>query len=108
MNYHLIERIGEGQYGIVYKAVHKETFQVYACKKMNLKLMQDKGCIEDLQNEIINLNKVNHPNIVKLVREFKTENHHYLFFDYCNGGTLSDVKDITETLSEGVVRSIGI
>jgi len=72
MNYHLIERIGEGQYGIVYKAVHKETFQVYACKKMNLKLMQDKGCIEDLQNEIINLNKVNHPNIVKLVREFKT------------------------------------
>jgi len=31
-----------------------------------------------------------------------------LFFDYCNGGTLSDVKDITETLSEGVVRSIGI
>jgi 5'-AMP-activated protein kinase, catalytic alpha subunit len=108
MNYHLIERIGEGQYGVVYKAVHKETFQVYACKKMNLKLMQDKGCIEDLQNEIINLNKVDHPNIVKLVQEFKTINHHYLFFDYCNGGTLSDVKDITETLSEGVVRSIGI
>ena len=59
-------------------------------------------------NEIKNLNKVNHMNIVKLVEEFQLYNHHYLFFEYCNGGTLSDVKEYTETLSEGVVRSIGI
>ncbi len=108
MNYHMIEMIGEGQYGVVYKAVQKDTFHVLACKKMDLRLIHDNGCMEDLQNEIMNLNKVNHPNIVKLVQEFKSDNHYNLFFEYCNGGTLSDIKEMTETLSESVVRSIGI
>ena len=75
---------------------------------MNLRLIEEKNCMNDLQNEIKNLHKVNHPNIVKLVEEIKSINHHYLFFEYCNGGTLSDIKEHTEILSEGVVRSIGI
>jgi serine/threonine protein kinase len=92
----------------VYKAVQEDTYQVYACKKMNLLLIEEKGCMNDLKNEIKNLHKVNHPNIVKLVEEMKSINHHYLVFEYCNGGTLSDIKEYTEMLSEGVVRSIGL
>ena len=46
--------------------------------------------------------------MIRLVEEKKTKNHHYLFFEYCNGGTLNDLRAITETLSEGIVRSIGL
>jgi len=45
---------------------------------------------------------------VQLVSERKTKNHHYLFFEYCNGGTLSELRSLTDTLSEGIVRSIGL
>jgi len=75
---------------------------------MNLHLIQDKGGLEDLKNEIKNLKQSNHPNIVRLVDERKTRNHYYLFFEYCNGGTLSELRSLTETLSEGIVRSIGL
>jgi serine/threonine protein kinase len=45
---------------------------------------------------------------VKLLDERKTKNSHYLFFEYCNGGTLSELRSLTDTLSEGLVRSIGL
>jgi serine/threonine protein kinase len=107
-NYHLIYQIGQGQYGKVYKAVQKDTYKVYACKKMSMELIREKRCMEDVMNEIANLKRVDHPNIVKLVEEIKTANHHYLFFEYCNGGTITDLKAIAGTLTEGVVRSIAI
>lgn len=48
--------------------------------------------LEDLKNEIKNLKKSDHANIIKLLDERKTKNSHYLFFEYCNGGTLSDLR----------------
>lgn len=75
---------------------------------MNLLMMRDQGGLDDLRNEIRNLKQIDHPNIVKLLEERKTPNHHYLFFEYCNGGTVYELRNITETLCEGVVRSIGL
>lgn len=49
-----------GSFGVVYKAIHKETGLIYACKEMSIKVLQDKGCEEDLYNEINNLRLVNH------------------------------------------------
>ena len=73
-----------------------------------MQTIREKGGLEDLKNEIRNLTLADHPNVVKLIEECKTSNHHYLFFEYCNGGSLSDLRTITETLSEGIVRSIGL
>ena len=75
---------------------------------MKMQDVRDKGGLEDLKNEIRNLRKADHPNIVKLIDEKKTVDHHYLYFEYCNGGTLNDLKLISNTLSEGVVRNIGL
>jgi serine/threonine-protein kinase ULK/ATG1 len=70
--------------------------------------MKDKGGLEDLKNEIKNLKQSDHPNIVKLVEERKTKNSHYLFFEYCNGGTLSELRSLSDNLGESLVRSIGL
>ena len=61
-----------------------------------------------MESEIRHLKMCNHPNIIKLRAERCTDQIQYLFFDHCNGGTLSDLNNIAETLSEGIVRSIGL
>ena len=64
--------------------------------------------MDHLQSEIKHLKMCEHPNIIKLRVEKLSDDHHYLFFDFCNGGTLSDLSSIAESLNEGIVRSIGL
>lgn len=108
--YELIEEIGKGQFGTVFRAYEVTQKKFFACKQMSLKIMRQKQAIEDLKSEIKHLKMCDHPNIIKLRDEKRTQDNHYLFFDYCNGGTLSDLKSITELgpLNEGVIRAIGL
>lgn len=94
---------------MVYKALKPTTGQVFACKKMNMRVIREKGGLDDLKSEIKHLKIASdHPNVVKLVDERKHGDQYMLFFEYCNGGTLSELKNVAETLQEGVVRSIGL
>ena len=61
---------------------------------MEMRVIREKGAIDDLKNEIRNLKISDHPNIVKLIDERKTPEYHYLFFEYCNGGNLLKLKEI--------------
>jgi serine/threonine protein kinase len=63
-----------------------------ACKQMSLKIMKHKHALDDLKSEIRHLKHCDHPNIIKLLDEKRTHENQYLFFEYCNGGTLSDLK----------------
>ena len=67
---------------------------------MSLRTIRENGAMDDLKSEIRHLKICDHPNIIKLLDEKRTSNHHYMFFDYCNGGTLTDL--------HGIVRSIGL
>ena len=106
--YQLLEQIGQGQYGTVYRAVEPFTGRILACKQMSLRVLRDSSALEDLRCEIRHLKKARHPNIVNLIDEKKTADNHYLFFELCNGGTLSDIKAFTDSLNEGTVRAIGL
>ena len=64
--------------------------------------------MDHLQSEIKHLKMCEHPNIIKLRVEKLSDDHHYLFFDFCNGGTLADLKNITDVMNEGIVRSIAM
>mgnify|MGYP001013430673 CR=1 FL=1 len=35
-DYRILEKIGQGEYGVVYKVRHKQTDEVYALKKINI------------------------------------------------------------------------
>lgn len=106
--YQLLEQIGQGQFGTVYRAVEPLTGRILACKQMSLRILRDSSALEDLRCEIRHLKKARHPNIVNLVDEKKTADNHYLFFELCNGGMLSDIKSFTDSLNEGTVREIGL
>ncbi len=59
-----IEKIGEGTYGVVYKAQDKNTGEIVALKKIRLEA-EDEGVPSTAIREISLLKELQHPNIVK-------------------------------------------
>jgi calcium-dependent protein kinase len=70
--YDIKEMIGEGNYGKVYRAVHKETGINRALKVILKKKVGDH--MKFINDEIDNLKKVDHPNIVKLLEHYTAPN----------------------------------
>ena len=62
--YTKIEKIGEGTYGVVYKARNKVTGQLVALKKIRLET-QEEGVPSTAIREISLLKELKHPNIVQ-------------------------------------------
>lgn len=65
--YKRIEKpLGEGTYGVVYKAKNRSTGEVVALKKIRLEL-EDEGVPSTALREISILKSLYHPNIVRCV-----------------------------------------
>lgn len=64
-NYERIESIGEGTYGVVFKARERDTKKIVALKKIKLE-NEDEGVPSTAMREISILKELQpHPNIVK-------------------------------------------
>ncbi len=62
--YQKLEKIGEGSYGVVYKARHRVDGKLVALKKIRLEA-EDEGVPATAIREISLLREVPHPNIVR-------------------------------------------
>ncbi|KAL8163194.1 UNVERIFIED_CONTAM: Cyclin-dependent kinase 3, partial [Gekko kuhli] len=63
-----VEKIGEGTYGVVYKARNKQTGQLVALKKIRLD-SETEGVPSTAIREISLLKELRHPNIVSFWRQ---------------------------------------
>ncbi|CAH1420065.1 unnamed protein product [Lactuca virosa] len=79
--YEKIEKIGEGTYGVVYKALDKMTNKTIALKKIPLE-KPDEGVPSTAIREISLLKEMNHENIVRLYDVVHTEKSLYMVFEY--------------------------
>lgn len=81
--YKNLEKLGEGTYGVVYKAIDTETDEVLAVKKIRLE-DEDQGVPSTTLREIAVLKELNHPSVVKLknVSYIPKSKKLYLFFEY--------------------------
>lgn len=90
-DYVLLESVGKGQYGNVYRAENIKTKEIFAVKVMSVdKFKHTPKLSEFTNNEISILTKVSHPNIIKFVEMLRTNNNYYLVYEFCSGGTLGD------------------
>lgn len=81
--YTKIEKIGEGTYGVVYKARDRRSQSVVALKKIRLE-SESEGVPSTAIREISLLKELDHPNIVKLLDVVHSEKKLYLVFEYLN------------------------
>eukprot|EP00697_Spironema_sp_BW2_P002740 gnl/Spiro4/13656_TR7280_c0_g1_i1.p1 gnl/Spiro4/13656_TR7280_c0_g1~~gnl/Spiro4/13656_TR7280_c0_g1_i1.p1 ORF type:complete len:294 (+),score=46.27 gnl/Spiro4/13656_TR7280_c0_g1_i1:120-1001(+) len=79
--YQKIEKIGEGTYGVVYKAKDRFTGDIVALKKIHLQL-EDEGIPSTAIREIALLKELQHPNIVRLHDVVYTERKLTLVFEH--------------------------
>jgi len=76
-----LEKIGEGTYGVVYKAKDKKTGELLALKKIRLEA-EDEGIPSTAIREISLLKQLQHPNIVRLYDVVHTEKKLTLVFEF--------------------------
>jgi len=99
-----MEKVGEGTYGVVYKAQDRETSEIVAMKKIRLE-QEDEGVPSTAIREVSVLRELNHPNIVKLKEIIHDENRLYLIFEYVTLDLKRYMDNQGQLISPDIVKS---
>ena len=112
----LISFIDSGYFAKTYLSKKKGSDKLYATKKVDLKLLVEEPYLKKyIENEILILKEIKHPNIIKLYDIKKKKDYLYLVMEYCNGGTLFKVlndyikkneKPFTEDIVQFLMKQI--
>jgi serine/threonine protein kinase len=120
--YQIIEEIGKGGMGRVYKVLDKETNEKIALKLIKPEIASDKKTIERFRNELTTARKIVQKNVCRMYDLNKEKDNYYITMEYVSGGdlkrfirraaplntarTISIAKQICEGLE--VAHSLGI
>ena len=102
--------LGKGTFSEVYLTTIEGDNDLYATKKYDREEIERvPDLLRYLKSEIIILNELSHPNIIKLRDSKKTKKHFYLVMEYCNGGNLKIVlekyqKKFGKPFSEEIIQ----
>ena len=85
-DYTIIERIGVGSYGRIYKV--KKDNKIYVLKEIPINKNVDNEKLESVKNEAEILSSLTNKNIVKYYESFQMEQNIYIVMEYCEKGDL--------------------
>ena len=103
-HYKIVDFLGEGSFGKVFKAREISTGKIVAVKKMSINHSEKK--YSNIIKEINLLKHLDHPNIVKYYDYFEEEDYIYLMMEYLEGGTLREYINNNKNISENESRII--
>jgi serine/threonine-protein kinase len=86
--YEVLEELGKGAMGVVYKARHIFTDRLTALKILPLKLARDSHYLERFKREAIAAMRLQHENVVRAYDFGGSEEYYYLALEFVEGETL--------------------
>ncbi|MDR1963390.1 MAG: serine/threonine protein kinase [Planctomycetaceae bacterium] len=92
-DYEILEELGHGGMGIVYKARQKLLNQTVAIKVLSQTLLNDSQAVGRFRREMQLIGGLNHPNIVRALNAGETDGIHYLVMEFIDGTTLQRLGD---------------
>jgi cyclin-dependent kinase len=99
--YQKMDKIGEGTYGVVYKAKDTKTSEIVALKKIRLQA-EEEGIPSTAIREISLLKELQHKNIVRLLDVIHTSKKLTLVFEFLD----QDLKKVIDmTSGEGLDKT---
>ncbi|KAL4131778.1 hypothetical protein QTP88_009040 [Uroleucon formosanum] len=84
----MIGELGDGAFGKVYKAQHRESGQLAAAKMC---ILEGEDDLADFMIEIDILAECKHSNIVQLYEAFFVNSKLWMLIEYCDGGALDSI-----------------
>ena len=82
--FEIVNQIGKGSYGSVFKSIHKESRQVVAIKKVPFDL-------QDMLKEIYVMQECDSPHIVKYYGTYFKGSDLWIVMEFCGAGSILDI-----------------
>jgi serine/threonine protein kinase len=90
-NYKIIDKIGEGGMGAVFKGVDLMLEREVAIKMLRPELARQPNVVERFRTEAVTLAKLNHPNVATLHSFFRQGEDFFMVMEFVRGQTLDEV-----------------
>jgi serine/threonine protein kinase len=88
-NYDILDKLGVGGMGTVFKARHRKMKRVVALKVLSAALCKDTAFVRRFQREVETIARLGHPNVVMAFDADEAEVGHFLVMEFVNGRDLT-------------------
>lgn len=103
-SFNIIEEIGSGSFGTVYKVQKISTGEIYAMKSLNKATLKRQKQLKYAISECKIMSQLDHPFIVPLYYAFQTPKYLYLVLELCTNGDLFGFIEKKGRLEENVSK----
>lgn len=104
--YQIIEELGKGGMGKVYRTLDKKLSEEVALKLIKPEIAADKKILERFKNELKLARKISHPNVGRMYELLEHEEIHYITMEYVPGQDLKSMIKQSKQLTVGTTISI--
>jgi serine/threonine protein kinase/tetratricopeptide (TPR) repeat protein len=105
--YQIIEELGKGGMGRVYKVFDTKIKEKVALKLIRPEVAADRETIDRFSNEIRLARKIGHRNVCRMFDLGESEGAHFITMEYVHGEDLKNMIRMSGSLSLGMLLSVG-